>query len=439
MIKNKSVVLLTVIACISFGGVYISKGKTPNTDSSSSFLTSVETDTVSLSSIETYKKYSGNISGIKEEVVSPQIPSEVKDIKVKKGDYVKKGQVLMILDSSSVDEQVNQAKDAYDKANQGVEQATKQQVEIKKQLDSANSELNTSKETLTELTSTIESLTTELTELNTKKESGEISMPEFLSKAQEINNSIKELSDKASTLQKPLMELEMKKATLEKTLESMGGSDLNTQVGQVKEMYDKALETKNSFILKAPFNGYITALNAKVGEVPVGFNPPIIVSDTSSLKLELLISKSDASKIKVGSKYKVTLENIEGNKVSVDSTLTSIEKIVSSDFDEYKAVVNIPNKNNFKSGSYGELHIPTSIKHDVVTISKDALFRDSDNSYVYILDKDNKAKKISVSLGIENDEFIEVTEGLKAGDILVTKGKDFIKENESVNIVRGDK
>lgn len=439
MIKNKSVVLLTVIACISFSVIYITKDKASSTDSSSEFLTSVETNTISLSSIETYKKYSGNISGIKEEIISPQIPSEVKEIRVKKGDYVKKGQVLMVLDSSSVDEQVSQAKNAYDKANQGVEQAKAQQGEIKKQLTSVNSELDSSKKNLSDVTSSIESLTKELEELNNQKESGEISMQDFLLKAQEINASIKELSDKATTLQKPLMELEMKKATLEKTLESMGGSNLDSQIGQVKEMYDKALETKEGFILKAPFNGYVTSLNAKVGEIPMGLNPPIVVSDTSSLKMEITLSEIDAKKVKVGSKYKVSLESIDGNKVDVNSTITSIEKIPSSDFNEYKATLNVPNKNDFKSGSFGELYIPTSIKNDVVVISKNALIRENDESFVYIIGKDNKAKKVKVTLSVENDEFIEVTNGLNVDDILVTKGKDFIKENESINIVRGDK
>ena len=44
------------------------------------------------------------------------MPSNILSINVKKGDAVKKDQVLMVLDSSSVDEQVCAAKDAYEKS-----------------------------------------------------------------------------------------------------------------------------------------------------------------------------------------------------------------------------------------------------------------------------------------------------------------------------------
>ena len=57
--------------------------------------------------IEKYRKFSGSVKGLQEEALSPTRPSTCfKYYTSKKGDAVKIDQVLMVLDSSSVDEQV---------------------------------------------------------------------------------------------------------------------------------------------------------------------------------------------------------------------------------------------------------------------------------------------------------------------------------------------
>ena len=66
---------------------------------------------------------------------------------------------------------------------------------------------------------------------------------------------------------------------------------------------------------------------------------------------------------------------------------------------------------------------PNTKREDTLVISKNALFRNGDTPYVYIVTPEDKVKKVNVSLGIENDDYIEVLSGLREGHKVITKVK----------------
>ena len=51
-----------------------------------------------------------------------------------------------------------------------------------------------------------------------------------------------------------------------------------------------------------------------------------------------------------------------------------------------------------------------------------ALVREGDSSFVYVIGKDKKAKRLPVKTGRRDGNLIEITEGLTAGDAIVTEG-----------------
>jgi multidrug efflux pump subunit AcrA (membrane-fusion protein) len=49
----------------------------------------------------------------------------------------------------------------------------------------------------------------------------------------------------------------------------------------------------------------------------------------------------------------------------------------------------------------------------------------------------NKAARKLIVTGIEQDRFVEVKEGLKEGDQVVTRGQEAIRENTTIRVVEG--
>lgn len=58
-----------------------------------------EEDEVAVRDIQNYHSFNGTISAKNEQVIYPEVAAKVKEVKVKKGDQVKKGDVIMVLDS----------------------------------------------------------------------------------------------------------------------------------------------------------------------------------------------------------------------------------------------------------------------------------------------------------------------------------------------------
>ncbi|MGL6106897.1 efflux RND transporter periplasmic adaptor subunit [Romboutsia sp.] len=439
MIKNRNIILSIVVITIGFSALYFVRKSDDKATVDSNNVPTVQVEKLEQKSIEKNTKFSGTVTGIQEEQLSPKIPTNLKSVNVKKGDSVKKGQVLMVFDSSNVDEQVTQAKNAYDKATAGVEQSKNQLLQVKNQLSQLNTQIENAKKKLTPLKNELTDVNKELDKLKQDKENNLISQAEFQIKSTPLLEKINNLSKEISNLSSSMTTLEVQKVALEKSLSSFDESGINSQISQLKEIYDSTLETKESFTLKAPFDGIVSNINAKVGEVPVGLNPPIVVSDTSQLSLEITVSNKDIGLISIGNEHKVSIQSKKGKIIETSGKIASIEAITGSEEKDYSVKITIPNKEKLESGSFAEIYIPSTKREDTIVISKNALFRTNGTPYVYIVSPENKVKKVKVALGMENDDFVEILSGLRSGHKVITRGKDFVNVGDVVNIAGGDK
>lgn len=414
MKNNTKVILSMILVTAIIVSLYIIRKWDSESNTTKNNIPTVQVEYIKEGNIEKYKRFSGSVTGVQEEALSPKMPSNVISINVKKNDTVKQGQVLMVFDSSSVDEQVEQAKSAYEKASLGVSESQNKLSKANSQLDSLNTQISKEK-------SSLASIEKELAKTNIELE--------------KVNNLTKEITKINGTL----AGLEMQKVTLEKSLSSFDNTNLNSQVEQLKKVYDSALQTKESFTLKAPFNGVVTSLNAKVGETPIGLNPPIVISDISELSLDVTVSQKDIGLISVNNEYIVSVQDKKGKIKEVQGKVSSINSQVNGDEKIYDVKIKLSNKEKFESGSYAEVYIPSTKHENTLVVPKSALFRSNEIPYVYIVSPENKVKKINVTLGIENNDSIEILSGLRPGNKVITRGKDLVSIGEIVNIVGGDK
>ena len=71
-------------------------------------------------------------------------------------------------------------------------------------------------------------------------------------------------------------------------------------------------------------------------------------------------------------------------------------------------------------------------------ISKNCIIREGDKTFVYVV-KDNIVNKKEVKTGEEGTHRIRIKEGLSTDDLVIEKGKEYVKEGQKVNIVEGEK
>nr|WP_275899655.1 efflux RND transporter periplasmic adaptor subunit [Bacillus piscicola] len=80
----------------------------------------VETTEVLSGSLEGFQKISATTEALSEVALTPEISADIEEVRVKKGETVKKGQVLAVLDDTDLRNALEQEKAAYERAKSGV-------------------------------------------------------------------------------------------------------------------------------------------------------------------------------------------------------------------------------------------------------------------------------------------------------------------------------
>lgn len=118
-------------------------------------------------------------------------------------------------------------------------------------------------------------------------------------------------------------------------------------------------EVENQYkylIVKAPNSGVVVSKNIKVGEMAMPGMPAIILSDLSNLKISTEIPENDLSRIKHGSKVKIS---IPSQHIQAIGKVTAI--IPNSNPMTHSFKIKVSFKNSYKSvypGMYATVIIP---------------------------------------------------------------------------------
>lgn len=78
--------------------------------------------------------------------------------------------------------------------------------------------------------------------------------------------------------------------------------------------------------------------------------------------------------------------------------------------------------------------IPTADVREVLAVPRDALVLRGDGIAVFIVDEENKARRIRVTTGIGEGEWIEVRGPIQAGDKVVIRGNERLRPGQEVSV-----
>ena len=78
--------------------------------------------------------------------------------------------------------------------------------------------------------------------------------------------------------------------------------------------------------------------------------------------------------------------------------------------------------------------IPTAASREVLAVPRDALVLRGSGTAVFVIDNDGTARRATVSTGIGQDGWIEVAGPVQAGDRVVIRGNERLRDGQSVEI-----
>ena len=316
--------------------------------------------------------------------ISSQIAGKVTSLGFQTGDSVKAGDVLMQLDTSSLNAQLAQAEASLQSVQAAVGEAGSQAAVDKISLDSA----------------------------------------------QESYNRVKALSDSGADSQSDLDNATNALDTAQTQYDNASGPALaqaeaavNTARADINGLDVQLSETTT----KSPLDGVLSSRNVNVGEVVSPGVAVMSIVDASSLKLSSTVTQDILPLLALGQEMDVVIDSFP-NRV-YQGSVTTIGPIAVSTGEIFPIEVTIKNDGHLMDGLAA--HASASVQESGIVVPSSAVVQISGASYVFVI-KDGVASKRLVSTGPKSDTDTLILKGLTAGELVAVTNTNALADNMPV-------
>lgn len=185
-------------------------------------------------------------------------------------------------------------------------------------------------------------------------------------------------------------------------------------------------------VIRAPFGGRVGLRRVSVGSLVAPGTVITTLDDTSSIKLDFTVPERVVAAMRAGLEIEATSvaypgQAFSGRVASVDSRVDPSTRSVI-----VRAIV--PNEQGLlKPGMFMNVRISRGAA-DVLVVPEEALVPEQGDVFVYVV-QDGKASKRKIQTGQRTIGSVQVTDGLQAGEMVVTEGTQKLRDGASVTLV----
>ncbi|OPJ59411.1 efflux RND transporter periplasmic adaptor subunit [Clostridium chromiireducens] len=372
----------------------------------------VKTVAVSTASIENYTEYGSTLKANSEVIVAPKISGRIATMNVEVGQQVKKGDVLFTLDSAELQAQYKQAQGALSSAQANLTLISDS--EFKQQLIQAKTNQSLAQNTYNDAKSAFDKV--------------KILYEAEASTKQDLDNAQSKLNSAETQLNSANDNLNL----LNNKIGSQTAAVAESQVEQAQGAVDLVQAQLDNAVVKSPIDGVVSERDADAGEIVSSSKSVITIADNSSFIGEINIRDKDLSGIAVGEKVEVKVNSFEGK--NFEGVIDNISPTADSKTQLYNVKMKLAkDDSSLKSGMVVKILLTKDKKDNIAALPSNAIVVNNGVQYVYEVVED-KVKKISVSVGISDGKYTEITSGVELGDKVIIEGQSFLNDGDQVNI-----
>lgn len=183
----------------------------------------------------------------------------------------------------------------------------------------------------------------------------------------------------------------------------------------------------------APIAGVVASRSIKPGNF-VQINTPIIrIVDNSRLEATLNVPERDLTTLREGLPVRMQVDALSGR--TFEGVVDRIAPVVDAGSGTFRVVCAFdPDDGTLQPGMFARIGIDYDSRGDALAIPRTALLEDDGEPSVYVV-QDGKAIRTTITPGYVDGAFIEVREGLAAGDRVVTAGKVALRDGSAVQVI----
>jgi RND family efflux transporter MFP subunit len=171
--------------------------------------------------------------------------------------------------------------------------------------------------------------------------------------------------------------------------------------------------------VKAPISGRVSRKSADAGTMLAVGSPIFEIVDDGAFEFRAAVASADLAKVRVGEPVTVTVDALPG--FTTRGQVDRIVPLVEARSRAFDVIVRVPGQAQLVSGLFARAEIRVREVPGSLTVPPTALVRDGADpgrAQAFVI-ADGKADRRDVMVGVERSDAIQVTSGLKAGEVVV--------------------
>jgi RND family efflux transporter MFP subunit len=220
------------------------------------------------------------------------------------------------------------------------------------------------------------------------------------------------------------------------------------QLDQTQSQYDLALadleiaqlklqqidEQLRRTVVRAPFTGVITERAREAGGEVSRAEILVHMLDTENLEGRIFVPVKYLPFIRQSKQVTVSASNIQ-----LQASIKAIIPAADARSQSFELRVSLPAESNqyWTAGQLIRASLPVQAPKEALTVHRDALILRQDGIYVVVIDAENKAHKLMVTVGEGQDDWVSIsTDKVNAGDRVATRGAERLKDGQVVEVAK---
>jgi len=187
--------------------------------------------------------------------------------------------------------------------------------------------------------------------------------------------------------------------------------------------------------VRAPISGVITIKNVEAGDIVGVQNELFQIADVTTMVVRVRVSELDVVQVRAGDTAIVMLDAFPGQVLRGRIRRVFPAADPTSRLVPVEVALTGPDADVARPGFLARVTFALGAKENVLLVPASALVTDATGSQALFVIEDSQAHRRAVKTGLTSEGRVEVVDGVQAGEVVVIRGTNNLRDGATVRVV----
>jgi membrane fusion protein (multidrug efflux system) len=186
--------------------------------------------------------------------------------------------------------------------------------------------------------------------------------------------------------------------------------------------------------IRSPFDGRLTTRNTTLGQHVRPGDELFTVTDFDPLISRIFLPEKDIIGLAEGRSVRITLKADES--IEFQGRIRQISPVVDTATGTVKLTIEAKQPPSaVRPGGFVNIAIVRETHENAILLPREAVIRELQSAHVFVIKDDDTAERRDITLGMEEEDLMEVISGLDSGERVVVAGQGGLKDGTAIKVI----